>query len=66
MRVFTNKWFNRWMRKENVPDSVLLNAVQEIVTGKVETDLGGCLFKKRLPQEGEGKRGTYRVIVGYM
>jgi hypothetical protein len=53
------------MRKENVPSSVLLTAAQEIVTGKVEADLGGCLFKKRLPRSGEGKRGAYRVIVGY-
>jgi len=53
------------MRKENIPSSVLLAAAQEIVTGKVEADLGGCLFKKRLPRAGGGKRGAYRVIVGY-
>ena len=65
MRVFKNKWFNHWARKENIPSSVLLDAAQEIVTGRVETDLGGCLFKKRLPRSGGGKRGAYRVIVGY-
>ena len=47
-------------------DAVLLNAAAEITTGKVETDLGGCLFKKRLPRTGGGKSGGYRVVVGYI
>ena len=33
--------------------------------GKVEANLGGCLFKKRLARPGSGKRGGYRTIVGY-
>jgi len=65
MRVFKNKWFARWARLEDVPDSVLLQAATEIVAGQVEADLGGCLFKKRLAREGSGKRGGYRVLIGY-
>jgi hypothetical protein len=65
MRVFKNKWFSRWTRVENVPDSALLQAATEIVTGQVEADLGGCLFKKRLAREGSGKRRAYRVLIGY-
>ena len=65
MRVFKNKWFARWARQESVPDSVLLQAATEIVFGQVEADLGGCLFKKRLAREGGGKRGGYRVLMGY-
>lgn len=65
MRVFKNKWFVRWARLEDVPDSVLLQAAMEIVAGQVEADLGGCLFKKRLAREGSGKRGSYRVLIGY-
>ncbi len=65
MRVFKNKWFNRWARGEVVSDSVLLKAAMEILSGKVEADLGGYLFKKRLAQAGRGKRGGYRTIVGY-
>jgi len=65
MRVFKNKWFARWARQESVPDSVLLQAATEIVSGQVEADLGGCLFKKRLAREGGGKRGGYRVLMGY-
>lgn len=65
VRVFKNKWFNAWARRENVSDSILLDAAKEVVAGKVEANLGGCLFKKRLPRAGGGKRGGYRVIVGY-
>jgi len=54
MRIFKNKWFERWARKEGVADESLLNAAAEIITGKVEADLGGSLFKKRLPLKGMG------------
>lgn len=62
MRIFKNKWFERWARKEGVLDESLLNVAAEIFTGKVDADLGGYLFKKRLPLKGMGKSGGYRVI----
>lgn len=65
MRVFKNKWFNHWASKEDISDAALHNAAEEIASGKVDADLGGCLFKKRLPRTGAGKRGGYRVVVGY-
>jgi hypothetical protein len=65
MRVFKNKWFNRWARGEDLPDSALYNAAIEIVAGLYDADLGGCLFKKRLARIGQGKRGGYRTIVVY-
>ena len=65
MRVFKNKWFARWVRTEDVPDSALLRTAAEIVAGQVEADLGSCLFKKRLARQGSGKRSGYRVLIGY-
>ncbi len=65
MRVFKNKWFNHWARRERVSDFALFQAAEEIAAGKVEANLGGCLFKKRMPRAGAGKRGGYRVLVGY-
>ena len=41
------------------------SAAAEIVAGKVDADLGGYLFKKRLARAGKGKSGGYRTIVGY-
>jgi hypothetical protein len=63
--VFKNKWFNRWARGEDIPDSALFKAAVEIATGRYDANLGGCLFKKRLERKGSGKRGGYRTIVGY-
>ena len=65
MRLFKNKWFARWAHAEDIADSVLLQAAVEVVGGHVEADLGGYLFKKRLAREGSGKRGSYRVLIGY-
>lgn len=65
MRVFKNKWFNHWARKENIPDAALLAAAEEIAAGRVDADLGGRLFKKRLRRTGGSKSGGYRVLVGY-
>lgn len=65
MRVFKNKWFNRWTRHENISNDVLCQAAKEIIIGKVEANLGGYLFKKRLQRTDGGKRRGYRVVVGY-
>jgi hypothetical protein len=65
MRVFTNKWFSRWADDEELSDSVLWATAKDVVTEYVEGSLGGCLFKKRIPREGGGKRSGYRVIIGY-
>jgi hypothetical protein len=65
MRVFKNKWFARWARLEDVPDSALWRTAAEVVAGQVEADLGSCLFKKRLARQGSGKRSGYRVVIGY-
>lgn len=65
MRVFKNKWFNRWARGEKIPDAALREAAQEVASGRVEADLGGSLFKKRIAKAGAGKSGGYRTIVGY-
>jgi hypothetical protein len=65
MRVFKNKWFNRWARGEKISDVALRQAAQEVASGRVEADLGGSLFKKRIAKSGAGKSGGYRTIVGY-
>ena len=65
MRIFKNKWFQRWARKEGVSDAALYEAAREVVAGIVNADLGGCLFKKRIARAGSGKSGGYRIIIGY-
>ncbi|MBF0587008.1 type II toxin-antitoxin system RelE/ParE family toxin [Prosthecochloris sp. N3] len=46
MRVFKNKWFHRWARREKISDALLLKAAEEIVAGQVEADLSLRLCQK--------------------
>jgi hypothetical protein len=63
-RVFKTKTFARWSRKARVPDDVLCTAVQEMVAGLIDADLGGHVYKKRVAMRGRRKSGGARVILG--
>jgi len=65
MRVFKNKWFAKFARKENISDKSLMQAVREIEAGKIDADYGGGLIKQRIARTNEGKSGGYRSIFLY-
>jgi len=50
MPIYKTRWFARWARKEGLGDKPLCQAVEEMLAGLVEADLGGNLFKKRIPR----------------
>lgn len=62
-RVFRTRTFTRWMRKAELTDDVLCEAVCEMAQGLVDADLGGHVVKKRVALPGQGKRGGARTIV---
>jgi hypothetical protein len=62
-RLLLTRVFDRWRRKAKVADSVLSHAVAEMRRGLVDADLGGGLFKKRIPLPGRGKRGGARTLL---
>ncbi|MHB8422050.1 MAG: type II toxin-antitoxin system RelE/ParE family toxin [Leptospirales bacterium] len=55
--------FRRWQRKIELPDKTLIDAVSEMERGLIDAELGGHLFKKRIPLPGRGKRGSVRTFV---
>ena len=59
------KAFDRWARKEGLGDDDLIQAAEEIISGRFEGDLGGSVVKKRVARTGGGKRAGLRVIVAY-
>lgn len=61
--VFKTRTFARWSRKAGLPDRTLCAAVAEIAAGLVDADLGGNVYKKRVPVPGRGKSGGARVLV---
>lgn len=63
MRVFKTKHFSRWMRKTELTDQALCEAVAEMSRGLIDADLGGGVVKKRVGLAGRGKRGGARTLV---
>lgn len=65
MRIYKNKAFSKWARKEGVSDSALEAAVEEMAKGLVDADLGGQVYKKRVAVGGKGKSGGVRTLLAY-
>ena len=65
MRAFKTRLFAKWARKEELSNQLLWQAVQEIERGLVDANLGGCVYKKRIALNGEGKRSGARTIIAY-
>ncbi len=51
------------MRKNNLPEQALVTAVDEMLAGLMDADLGGQVFKKRVALQGRGKRAGARTLV---
>jgi hypothetical protein len=63
VHVYKTRPFGRFARKEGIGDAALAAAAQEVANGQAHADLGGGVFKVRLPRAGGGKSGGFRVIV---
>jgi RelE toxin of RelE / RelB toxin-antitoxin system len=47
MRIFKNKWFVRFARKERITDAKLAEAVRNAEKGLIDADYGGGVIKQR-------------------
>ena len=65
MRTFKTKWLSRFVRREGIADTSLLEAVERAERGLIDADLGGGLIKQRIARPGQGRSGGYRTIVAY-
>lgn len=63
MNIFKNAWFARFARKEKIPASVLIDAIQRANQGQIDADLGGGVIKQRLARPGASKSKGYRSII---
>jgi hypothetical protein len=61
--IYKTRWFDRWARKQDLDDLSLCRAVDEILAGLYDADLGGGLFKKRIARSGQGKRSGFRTLI---
>ena len=65
MRIFKIKPFDEWMEEVGITDSCLVKAVLELDNGLYEANLGGNIYKKRVPLNNQGKSGGARTIVAF-
>jgi hypothetical protein len=63
MRVFKNKPFARFARKNEVSDRELCASIQDANRGLVDADLGGGVIKRRVARRGAGKSGGFRTMI---
>ena len=63
MRIFKNRWFEKFARKERIADAALTEAIDRAQRGLIDADLGGGVLKQRVAREGEGRSGGFRTII---
>ncbi|HLX53355.1 MAG TPA: type II toxin-antitoxin system RelE/ParE family toxin [Aquella sp.] len=61
--IFKTVSFTKWQKKATIKNEVLVKAIEEMACGLIDADLGGGLFKKRVPRPGFGKRSGYRTLI---
>ncbi len=64
MYVCLNKVFSRLLKKANIDDRNINEAIHEVLQGNF-IQLGHNLYKKRIAARHRGKRGGYRSILYY-
>lgn len=65
MRIFKNKAFAKFARKEQISDAKLWEAVMVAERGNIDADYGGGVIKQRIARTNQGKSGGYRAIIYY-
>lgn len=65
MNVYLSKAFTRLARREELTDVHICQAVAEMNAGLIDANLGAGLFKKRIAMPGQGKRGSWRALLGF-
>lgn len=65
MRIFKNKWFERFALKQGMTDDILKQAINNVEQGLIDANLGGGVIKQRVAKQGQGKSSGFRTIILY-
>lgn len=65
MRIFKTKTLARFTRQHGVSDDSLVDAVHRATRGLIDAELGGQIIKQRVARPGQGKRGGFRMLIGF-
>jgi hypothetical protein len=65
VRIFKTKALARFTKREAIRDEDLVAAIETARRGLIDADLGGGLIKQRVARPGQGKRGGFRMLIGF-
>ncbi|MGL9622176.1 type II toxin-antitoxin system RelE/ParE family toxin [Bradyrhizobium sp. U531] len=65
MRIFKTRTLARFARQNRIPDASLVAAIDRATRGLIDANLGGRIIKQRVARPGEGKRGGFRLLIGF-
>ena len=65
MRIFKTRTLAKFTRQNGISDLSLADAVERATRGLIDADLGGRLIKQRVARPGQGKRGGFRMLIGF-
>jgi len=65
VRIFKTKALARFTKREAIDDDSLVAAIETAKRGLIDADLGGGLIKQRVARPGQGKRGGFRMLIGF-
>jgi hypothetical protein len=65
LRIFLNRPFDRFARKECITDADLCEAIARAELQLIDADLGGSVIKQRIARQGQGRSGGFRSVILY-
>jgi hypothetical protein len=65
MRIFKTRALAKFTRQNGISDASLVAAINNAMRGLIDADLGGHIIKQRVARPGQGKRGGFRMLVGF-
>ena len=65
MRIFKTRTLARFTARNRIADESLVAAVERAQRGLIDADLGGQVIKQRVARPGQGKRGGFRLLIGF-
>ena len=65
VRIFKTRALARFAKREAISDESLVVAIETAKRGLIDANLGGGLIKQRVARPGQGKRGGFRMLIGF-
>jgi hypothetical protein len=63
LRIFKTRQFARLIRKTDITDDSLREAIGRAVNGLIDAELGGGVIKQRVARRGQGRSAGYRTVI---